>query len=42
VKLKEHCDANQVRCELVYPGAPNVVHAIDSDFIKAHLLPSAK
>ena len=42
VKLKEHCDANQVRCELVYPGAPNVVHATDMDFIKAHLRPELK
>jgi len=42
VKLKEHCDANQVRCELVYPGAPNVVHATDMDFIKARLRPELK
>ncbi|MEY3958922.1 MAG: hypothetical protein RJA37_1525 [Verrucomicrobiota bacterium] len=45
VKLKERCDAAQVRCALVYPGAPHVVHATDSDFIKAHLLkqpPEAK
>jgi acetyl esterase/lipase len=42
VKLKEHCDAIKVPCELVYPGAPNVVHATDSDYIKAYLLPSAK
>lgn len=39
LKLKEHCDANQVSCELVYPGAPNVTHATDSDYIKAHLRP---
>ena len=42
VKLKEHCDAIKAPCELIYPGAPNVVHATDSDYIKAHLLPSAK
>jgi hypothetical protein len=42
VKLKEHCDANQVRCELVYPGAPNIVHATDSDYVKAHLRPELK
>lgn len=39
VKLKEHCDANQVSCELVYPGAPNVKHATDSAYIKAYLRP---
>jgi acetyl esterase/lipase len=42
VKLKEHCDAIKAPCTLVYPGAPKVVHATDSDYIKAHLLPSAK
>ena len=42
VKLKEHCDAIKASCELIYPGAPNIVHATDSDYIKAHLLPSAK
>ncbi len=42
VKLKEHCDANQVRCDLVYPGAPNVIHATDSDYIKAFLRPESK
>ena len=26
VKLKEKCDSNSVRCELVYPGAPEVKH----------------
>jgi acetyl esterase/lipase len=41
VKLKERCDAAQVRCALVYPGAPHVAHATDSDFIKAHLLKQA-
>ncbi len=42
VKLKEHCDVIKAPCELVYPGAPNVVHATDSDYVKAHLLPSSK
>ena len=42
MKLKEHCDANQVRCDLVYPGAPNIVHATDSEYVKAHLMPSTK
>lgn len=42
VKLKEHCDANQVPCELVYPGAPNVHHATDVDYIKTHLRPDLK
>ena len=26
VKLQEHCKANGVACDLVYPGAPNVMH----------------
>ena len=42
VKLKEHCDALQAPCELVYPGAPNIIHATDSDYIKAHLRPELK
>jgi hypothetical protein len=42
VKLKEHCDAHQVPCDLVYPDAPNVKHASDSDYIKAHLRPELK
>jgi hypothetical protein len=42
VKLKEHCDAHQVPCDLVYPGAPNVKHATDNDYIKAHLRPELK
>ncbi len=42
VKLKEHCDAKRVSCELVYPGAPGVKHANDNDFIKAHLRPELK
>jgi len=42
VKLKERCDELKAPCELVYPGAPGVVHATDSDFIKAHLRPELK
>ena len=30
VKLQEHCKANGVECELVYPGAPDVTHFVDS------------
>jgi hypothetical protein len=37
VKLKVHCDAKQVACDLVCTGAPKVKHATDSDYIKAHL-----
>ena len=42
VKLKGHCDAKGVRCDLVYPGAPGVKHATDSDYIRAHLRPGLK
>jgi len=42
VKLKEHCEANQVRCELVYPGAPDVVHPTDSEYVRAFLRPELK
>ena len=42
VKLKEHCDAHQVACELVYPGAPEVKHAGESAYIRAHLRPELK
>ncbi len=42
VKLKEHCDTIKVPCELVYPGAPDVKHPKEIDFIKAKLLTSAK
>ena len=42
VKLKEHLDANQVPCDLVYPGASNVTHPTANDFIKAHLRPELK
>ena len=40
VKLKEHCDANQVKCELVYPGAADVKNPTASDYIKSHLRPN--
>ena len=42
VKLKEHCDVIKAPCELVYPGAPDVKHPKEIDFIKAKLLTSAK
>ena len=42
VKLKEHCDAVGVACALVYPGAPDVKHPTEIDFIKAKLLPTTK
>jgi acetyl esterase/lipase len=41
-KLKEQCDAKQVRCELVYPGAPDVKHPSDVAYIIAHLRPESK
>jgi hypothetical protein len=31
-----------VPCELVYPGAPDVKHPKEFDFIKAKLLPASK
>ncbi len=37
VKLKEHCDALKVECELVYPGAEGIKHATIFDFLLAHL-----
>lgn len=37
VKLQEHCVASKVPCELVYPGAPNVKHAMPTDFLIATL-----
>ena len=40
VKLKEHCDAKQVKCELVYPGAPDIINPTASDYIKTYLLSS--
>ena len=33
VKLKEHCQVNDVSCELVYPGAPDVLHADTTAFL---------
>ena len=42
VKLKEHCDANRVTCELVYPGAPNIAHATINDYVTARLKPQGK
>ena len=33
VKLQEHCVANKVPCELVYPSAPNVKHASPTDYL---------
>ena len=37
VKLQEHCKANGVACELVYPGAPNVKHKTPTDYLIATL-----
>ena len=37
VKLQEHCEANGVDCELVYPGAPAVTHKTPTDFLIAVL-----
>ena len=37
VKLQEHCRANGVACELVYPGAPGVKHATTQDYLIATL-----
>ena len=33
VKLQEHCAANKVDCELVYPSAPNVTHATPTEYL---------
>jgi hypothetical protein len=33
VKLQEKCRAVGVKCELVYPGAPEVVHPLVTDFL---------
>ncbi|MCA9175665.1 MAG: DUF1080 domain-containing protein [Planctomycetales bacterium] len=33
VKLQEHCLANGVKCELVYPGAADVKHAETLDYL---------
>ncbi len=37
VKLQEHCKANGVACELVYPGAPEVQSANIQDYLMAKL-----
>lgn len=37
LKLQEHCQAAGLRCELQYPGAPNVKHATPTDFLIATL-----
>ena len=41
VKLAEHCSARGVPAELVYPGAPNVVHATPTDYLMAKLKPNS-
>jgi hypothetical protein len=33
LKLQEHCKANGVSCELVYPGAPDVKHTSATEFL---------
>ncbi len=33
MKLKDHCQKNNVSCELVYPGAPDVLHADTTAFL---------
>ena len=33
VKLQEHCKANGVECQLVYPGAPDVKHAHSHEYL---------
>jgi acetyl esterase/lipase len=37
VKLQEHCQATGVACELVYPGAPMLMHKTPTDFLIATL-----
>lgn len=37
VKLQEHCAANGVACELVYPGAQDVKHATPTEYLIATL-----
>jgi len=39
LKLQEHCQANGVSCELVYPGAPQIQHPTATDFLIAKLKP---
>ena len=33
VKLKDHCQENDVPCELVYPGAPDILHTNTTSFL---------
>ncbi|MEZ6041278.1 MAG: family 16 glycoside hydrolase [Planctomycetaceae bacterium] len=33
VKLQEHCSDNGVKCELVYPGAPDVTHETTTSYL---------
>jgi len=33
VKLQEHCRAQGVKCELVYPGAPDIKHANSAEYL---------
>lgn len=37
VKLQEHCRTTGGKCELVYPGAPDVTHKTATDFLIAML-----
>lgn len=37
LKLQEHCQEIGVGCELVYPGAPNVMHPTPTDYLVAML-----
>ena len=42
VKLQEHCVANGVKCELVYPGAKDVTYATAQDYLIATLKAAKK
>ena len=42
VKLQERCREAGVACELVYPGAPDVVHASIQDYLIARLKVSSR
>ncbi len=33
LKLKEHCEANGVSCELYYPGVPGSIHKSSKDYL---------
>ena len=37
VKLQEHCKANGVACDLVYPGVTDVKHKTINDYLIAKL-----